>query len=397
MNADQLAEREPIHQTVCATLQRHWSQQVDGKISISAKHVPSAEEWRFHTALTTYIRPSASRQTRLLVSRRNKHTRSRRRLLTTYLDGTWKASRAVVRYRKTTDQFWVDPGIPGSNDIFIVPGNQKLRIFDLSSGSVSVVVKAGFASTSLASELLVRDSGIPGPYLPVLSTDRDGQWIEEPLVEGYSLDILPRWRSVEGYAKHAVAQLADWLTATSVGDRSIGSHFDCMLAEAENAAATIDARYSSSLHSRIMRLMQSQFGFFPSDFELRPSLTHGDMQLANIMVPDCGEVPVLVDWENASYRDPSYDFLVLGLGMRSTSGREERIREFVESGTVSPLVASYLGHQSRGDRVIQARLCLVEDLMVRLRECTRGIYLQVPASLLDFVAEFERLASGPLR
>lgn len=396
MNAEHLSQREPLHEIVCNTLQRYWSQKFWPNLVISMSPLTNSEEWRLHPNLTTYVRPSVDRRARLFIAKRNRHTRSRRRLLATYIRGTWNASLPVLRYRKTMKRFWVAPGIPGSDAIFIVPGNQKVRIFDLSSGIATMVLKAEFSSVSLDSELLVRNSGTPGPYLPILSVDRSGQWIEEPIFEGRSLDVLPPWLPFEEHLADAVAQLAEWLDATSIG-RTKEKHYESLLSEAEIASARIDSRYSSKLSSQIMRLLETHLARLPPNFEPRLSVTHGDLQPANIMVPDRGGQPILVDWENAEYRDRSYDLLVLGLGMRSSSGRAQRIEDFIENGTILPVVASYLNLRHRSHRATVARLCLVEDLVFRLRESTGGHYSQVPRGLLELLVDFERLGGESLR
>ena len=62
------------------------------------------------------------------------------------------------------------------------------------------------------------------------------------------------------------------------------------------------------------------------------SLTHGDFQAGNILIPDTAREDIwLIDWEDAGVRASVYDDMTWILKSRSPSGLRQRVRDFLRN------------------------------------------------------------------
>jgi hypothetical protein len=387
VNVSGLEAREPLHAIVAVTLAGAWSQQHGTPFVVTEEPTAGAQEWRLHRALSVYTRPTIDRATRRFVADRYRFTRSRRKLPRRWLQGTVAASLPAQRWGRPARSLWVSPAVPDADGIVVLPGNQRVRIFDTHRGIVRAVVKDGFGTGSLRAELQVRTSGIPGPYLPITAGGPELGWFEEPLVVGFSLDVCPPWRPYGPLMSAAADRLRDWLDRTAE-HRDVGVHAHSIADELSAAARMLDGERGADLSRRTALAMRAlvtplrQVGSWPF------SWSHGDLQPGNVLVPDHGP-PVFVDWEFSGLRPREYDGLVHGLQTRRSDGRVERTARYVRTGRLEDDLGLVSTRLSRGQRSMLVRLVLLEDLAVGFREVSGAGVRPVPASLYDLLSDVE--------
>ena len=241
----------------------------------------------------------------------------------------------------------VDPAIPGASDRLVLPGNQRVRLFDLQRAVSRVVLKPGFSTTGMQAEVTVRGPGQSGPFPTMLAVAPDLGWFEEPRIDALPLSRQPAWHRIDSFERLALERLDRWAGphAREVATADRLDALETRLAPFEPFALTPEHR----------RLVGSRL---PA---VRLSPTHGDAQAGNVLLTRDGE-PLWIDWEFFDERVALYDRLVWGLRLRWPAGLPERVAAWVD-GTDGPITAGL--PRSRTWRSTIAVLVLLEDRLWR--------------------------------
>lgn len=319
--------------------------------------------------------------------------------------------------------FAVTPARPLPAHQLVVPGNQRVRLFDFARGVCRVVVKDGFDDATLAHEAAARRAATAGglrtSVVPVLATGRTTSghgptggalaeglalpkglaWLDEPIVQGVSLPRLPPWVDPAPFRAAALDAIARHHAAT-VGARAAGEAADQAAATVAERRGRVSERFGDPLDD-VARAADALGRAAAGGGEVPFAAGHGDFQPGNVLCRATStsapmflsglggghpqaEPPggvILLDWEHAGVRSRAYDALTWHLNARSPAGLAQRVEAYL-GGDPAPREARPCAEPERptaGDCWREARrawlaLFLLEDLAFALGESLTGPY-----------------------
>jgi hypothetical protein len=275
--------------------------------------------------------------------------------------------------------------------MLVVPGNQRIRVFDFSCNRVRTILKDGFDATSMETEIRVRMNG-EGPFTELTDSAADCTWFEERIVGGFDLPRCPPWYSKRRLERLALEHLQEWslaekeLVRTERYTATLGS-------EVERLSELVRARFGSTRATRapdLSRILKRMFVNPNSDTVL--CRTHGDFQPGNIRAKPHGRGVWIMDWEHAARRSRHYDLLVFGLQTRSPSGLGSRLHSFVSGEDGHRLFDGWRRSSSWRSQILG--VFLLEDLVWFLGESLSGPTKRPSDGMLVFLREVESFVRG---
>lgn len=332
----------------------------------------TGQRWWVQEQLSAYVLPEASPAVWTFLADGFRHTQVRSRRFAQYVLGTALASPSGL-WCAGRPAFSLRSPIAGAEDLVIVPGNRRMRLFDLASGRTRTLVKDGADPGILKAEIALRTSAPSGaPFPPIVGVGAD--WFDEPIAPGLP---LPRVNDAGTYARAqaaALAQLDQWASprAREVPGQD---YVEDLALRAEAAAHRL----------QIQTVFPHVFNNLPVNAFGRVTLvpSHGDCQAGNVVVAPTGE-STWIDWEFTGERSRLYDRLTWALGLRFPVGLQARVE--VERHAPSP--ASGLPSRPR-ERANAIALALLEDLVLML-DARASIGLRgAPPGLSELLLAFE--------
>jgi hypothetical protein len=330
------------------------------------------QQWWVQEQLSAYVVPCAAPAVWAFLADGFRHTQVRSRRLAQYVLGTALASPVGLRCAGRP-AFSLRSPIAGADHLVIVPGNRRMRLFDLASGRTRTLLKDGVDPGILRPELALRSAAdADAPFPPILDSGPD--WFDEPIVPGFA---LPRIRDphVQARASHAaLAQLDAWARPRAreisgqdyVEDLALRAEAACHRLGMNDVAPALFRQLPTHCFGRVT---------------LAPS--HGDCQAGNVVVSPSG-TPTWIDWEFTGERSRLYDRLTWALGLRFPAGLSAR----VDAERHAPSAASGLPMAPR-ERANAIAVALLEDLVLTL-EARASIGLRgAPPGLPELLLAFE--------
>lgn len=377
-----MRQREDFDRVLLDTLQRAWGAQYGG-VTLRLGSEGLGQHWWYHPLLSAFVVAEAHREVRRFLQDSLRYTPVIRRAVPQWVLGSALGSRVGLRFVRRPG-FSVTPAIPGAESMALVPGNQRLRVFDFARRRSRVFLKDGFDTRTLLTEIRLRAGAADGPFLRIDQFDEAQGWFEEELLDGFSLPRCPPGYPRRRYTRQALDRLEAWASA------------DATSVEAESYVAELCVAVAADLDA-----VKQRFGAQPLIDGLQAHLTwlaaateglgwielaasHGDFQPGNIMVARQTRHITIIDWEHFARRPRFYDRLVLGLSSRSARGLYQRVMDFVVGGSSADWNRT-LPHDRRWRRQYIA-LFLLEDLHWFLRESQTGPF-RTPSRGLFYYCE----------
>jgi hypothetical protein len=364
MRLSELNKKERVNEIVAQSLAHAWSSAGGQPIKVSTSPVPGTQRWVLQPLFSAYHVPEVSPAAARLIADTYRFTPHRWRIPAQLAIGTLAGSRLGLRLLGRSS-LWVSPVVPGASDMVVVPGNRRVRIFDLAARRCIVVAKPLFPEANRA-ELRVRpERWSEAPMIPILKTEEDASILHEPLVSGFSLPRCPPWLRASRFEADALAELDRWLLGTR-RVASKGEYLD-QLRQRQNAAlANLRAAGHSQLANQASEFSAQSWHLPSHPAEIELALSHGDFQAGNIFVEQPSGRALLVDWEYAEERSRGYDALVYGLRARSLKGFGHRLRRAAEGGSLGAADRALGSPLRRNDP--RLAVFALEDLQFRLEE-----------------------------
>lgn len=376
MDLKELAAREPIEQILLDSLLAGWSEQFG--TSFRQGRPGSGTEWRVHPALSVVTSKRPSSKVRKWAADIWRFSPRPGRSLAQYLLYSLVGSSTGFRLMGR-EIFWVTPRLPTAADILIMPGNRRVRIFDFANSKVRTVLKPGYTSDAVATEVAIRH-GSEGPYVSIDSTD-GRTWFEEALVDSRSLPRMAPWKDSSELARVALGKLEDWKKRQPAKEQCASVYHSLLKARIVTAANEVRAQYGApspllgawlddllQVANRAQRVVLSQ--------------SHGDFQSGNILVRKGTDDVFLTDWEYSQPRSNAYDYLTFRLSLRSPAGLGGRVRRFLAGP--SPDVSEWRGPVASATAVATA---ILEDLVLQFEEAQRQPFAAMPIGLQIMMVE----------
>lgn len=359
MRISELKAREDFLGILVQTLEQSWSVALGRPVRVTAAPA-SGQLWVVNPVLSAIHTRGVSRRARSFMADAFRYTPVQWRIAFQFALGTTAASTLGSRLL-SRPLFTVAPEVPGATDLVIVPGNQRVRVFDFQRGVTRVLLKAGFDCASLTREVELRENASRETlFVPITGSDVAAGWFEEPIIDGWTLPRCPPWKDRTGYGRTALLLLRNWLEM-SARDIDAGEYASGLLERLADASERAPLTEQSVVRESLLRLAATAGGMG----RVAVAVGHGDFQPGNIMVEKRHGRVRLIDWEYSGVRSIHYDGLVYGLCARTTNW-VDMLLQYVESGSLGHADLLLGGGRDSGWRRSVAALFVLEELVWQL-------------------------------
>jgi hypothetical protein len=375
MHISEMRRREDFDAILAETLTRAWSLREGHPVTVrSAEGAPEGQHWRFLPVHSAFVLRSPGPRVRRFLADSIRYTSRRGRRRLQWIAGTLLSTPVGLALSQRSG-FVVNPPIADAEELIVLPGNQRIRLFNLRSQRTWVYAKEGFSNALMVRELALRTSSQGAPYPPILAHDPEGRWFEEPLLAGWNLARCPT--SIE--PTQAVMDALQALERWSIGTAQIVSaseHVDALATRIRAGLVTLSERFGYDPQpwgAWLTSLVEHA-----SEGDVHVGTTHGDVQPGNIIVHPGGSEATLIDWEHCRERMLPYDRMVIVLEARYQRDLAARLRAFV-GGQSLPWWREQ--PELRADRRTLAARFLLEDITFQVDEAAAGPYREITAGL----------------
>ena len=410
MRISLLLQREPFGQILEETLARFWQCQYGQDYQVRwlerrpvltrmRRRVEHEQTWLCNIFLNAVFVPDSEREAfdpirhefcRSLV----KWRRSLQRVYVSVGVSPWGAhllAQAILKVR---------PAVPDATRKLIVAGNHKIRLLDHREGLAYSILKAGFTANFIARELearrLAEQVGLPVPKLESLASD--GTWFSERFISGKPINRLADQQEAQN-AAFTVAQSLKRLIAATLEEESTQEYANRLQTRiqqhvtASGLLSEEQKREILNCSRALVRQLRHLGVGMPYAGSIATSLTHGDFQLANILV-NANHV-WLIDWEYAARRQAAYDAMVFATRSRLPAGLAGRLRDFIERGADAALHRCFdtwpgVNWRDVEHRRLHSLVFALEELALHLEENANPCFVQIGAGLKIIQQELSR-------
>lgn len=383
MRISEMQRREDFHQVLCRTLAIGWSEQYGKPVEVLPPEATGGRLWCMQPLLSACYRPSLNRNVRHFLRDSFRFTPITWRIPAQWVLGTLISTSFGLR-STGLPAFRVSTDLPNEDSLLVVPGNQRIRVFDFERRVCRVFLKEGFSTHTIRREIEVRGEGDKGPFPKLTAWDLKANWFEEPIVPGVSLPRCPAWYDKSHFEHMALDLLDNWLDRSVLRlpvEIRLGELSDQLTRHVELVAH----RYDGFDPLPVLRWLKTLVRVASALESIEVAETHGDFQPGNILVDTSSDSVVLIDWEHCRRRWRYYDHFVYGLRTRSSVGLATRLVEFRDGVTVLPFIPRQ--HVSLG----VLGLFILEDLNWFLEESLNGPFLVPSEGLTSYCSELNTL------
>ena len=232
------------------------------------------------------------------------------------------------RFQLASNVLSIKPRPNKFSDICILPGNHSIRVVDLKANQCVVLSKSGYELNKIKNTIWLRTrfANIPGPKM--IDWNIDEGWYVEQRIFGLPLNRHPDDKIIANTLEVAREFLCSMHQASSELV-TIKTWTSIKFKQIDKAVMLLPECYSS--HSReilnkvLFKLKNLSQRYVNTDLMIETSITHGDFQAANILIPVNSDNVYIIDWEYGGVRCRHYDSFVYNLDVRSPIGLGARI------------------------------------------------------------------------
>lgn len=385
MRISEMQRREPfaeiLHETLKNVIRQRYS-----NVEVLSPDATGGSTWLMQPLLSACFVPHLATRARHFLRDNFRYSPVTWRAPLQWLLGTFLASPFGLRLG-AKPAFKLSAAIPDEAHLLVVPGNQRIRFFNFSTGTCMVFLKHGFSTQTMLREIQVRGSGVTGPFPSLTAYSADGMWFEEPIIDGFALPRIRPGLDRVGFEREAVRLLGDWL-ASSTTECPGKEYVERLIGEVREHLQS--NTWVHEFGFRTLSAWIDVLGVISSRMETVPvAMTHGDFQPGNILVESATHRVYLIDWEHSARRFRYFDQLVYGLGVRSARGLGARLREFIAGVSTHPVLDGV--PEERAWRQSAAALLLLEELAWRAAEYAGSPYVNASETLRHLIEEFRAL------
>jgi hypothetical protein len=283
-------------------------------------------------------------------------------------------------------------GLPAN--ICILPGNHSIRVVNLDLNKCLVITKNNYSDRKLKNAISTRLAypGLPGPK--IIDFNILEGWYSEERILGLPVDRTKDKAKVNGALLAAKTFLLKMYQDTSTPENAL----TWMRLKYKEVDAAIDSLPGCYQESDIVSIKVTKFRLaalskriLDPEYLVPITLTHGDFQDANLLVPSMSESRdvYIIDWEYAGKRCSHYDWFVYGLRSRSPKGLADRINFLLHSGSTARSKLDWydFSNINLSELKMLIILFLVDEFLFRLDDTNLPNLNQIPLGFLAFVEE----------
>ncbi|AKF25185.1 hypothetical protein YH65_07105 [Sulfurovum lithotrophicum] len=281
----------------------------------------------------------------------------------------------------------INPLVPHAKDILILGGNNRLRIMDLKSDSMIVILKKGFSRYFFDNEVLLREKMKDMDIPKLLSCNPAHSFFSEEIISGTPINRLQDDQTAQEALEKAISNLQT-LYGQTIEEIELPSYESQLHSEIDGL---LDNKVFSSIRDRVLSLCDKLFSFESNRETISLAMTHGDFQAANILL-DKDNI-WLIDWENAKKRSVDYDALTFVLKARSIELFYDAFVMFYQQGKNKEydLFKKSISCLDDNDVERMLRVFLVENLIFALQQNNNEMFYSFDTYLVDYLEIMEKI------
>jgi hypothetical protein len=386
MKISELRKRENYDKTLTQTLQAC----ADFDAAHTPDYQPESVQWYEHPILSVYVTPDFCADGRRYLNMQYRHAPRRSRHLVQAIATDFMTMPAFFS-RSLKPAFQISSAGRPEYQMWM-PGNHRFRRFDFEKRTIRVYPKAGFSADGIRQEIaLRRQLSAEYPWvLPILWSEDEAAVFEEPLLEAMPFNRInsgTRQTQILDKIQTILRDLHQCQTITVTGE----AYQAMKRLQLDTAYHKIRQKFPGLRFELIEQVWQRAAKVIQRSREIPMSLTHGDFQPGNLIVPaDADNSGLwLIDWEDADVRASIYDVMTWTLQSRAPKGLASRVEAFLYDKTELPFELTC-------SRDLAVALWAVEEWIWLLESSAREGITQIPAGLcMHFQACSAYLCANP--
>ena len=305
MTIYEMMEREDIYSIIEKTLKYYYKEAKDTNVNVSIQKKCFLREWNIYPRLGIIVNRFPTKEVRREVYSWFDVQNS----IVKKIIAKCYIFLCFITFGLLADRSMeiTDKEVCNRNTLFI-PGNRRIRIYQLDNGYVDVVMKDGFDDTYFNNEVEIRNRY---PYPFILKIEKSGnRWYRERFLRGRSL-VRTEEKDYGKYLSEALNAL-DTLYEQTKTYRSISDYGHLMVDKCSLLIDQVkDAKGISSGEQ-----LQTVLNYCKVNLEGKKDMipivfSHGDLQNGNIHIDERDKKVYLIDWETGGYKSIWYDAATL--------------------------------------------------------------------------------------
>ena len=208
-------------------------------------------------------------------------------------------------------------------NIYIIPGNHRLRFLDMNYKHMYVVLKHNENHNFIENEIKLRN--ITEIYYAPKFLAFGHNWFKEEFVVGTPINRISNKGRIEKIKSDLISRHHSLLVIPNLTYIEFSSYLSKIVNQIESIIESLPSKKQLIVRNYfpLELLSQIQGRLTNINYMIPTSITHGDFQVSNILVNQTNVVKV-IDWENVSSRFCYYDEFVLYSGVRQSSNYNVR-------------------------------------------------------------------------
>lgn len=319
MRISLLEQREPFGKIFEETMNRFWSYKLGEEVVTQYLDIKDKSSIQNDSSIfygNVYLNNFSKKNTSPVIFEviRKEYSRSNRKILRLvqwlYVKlATTKFILKLFAQRKLV----INTNIQ-ENDFLILGGNNRLRILKPLEKKSVIILKSGFSKEFILKEIeLRRQYNIDfAPQLIDFSVEEE--WIEEGYAPGTPINRLENDLQLK-YEKEALSLVTKTIIEPSLKKIKAKPHLKSLC---DNLTQYLNEHFTDNSFAPFVELLaeiERLVNEVSENEETMVSWSHGDFQMANILLQESNEI-VVIDWETSNHRCAFYDFITLKYNIR---------------------------------------------------------------------------------
>ncbi len=270
-----------------------------------------------------------------------------------------------------------------ADELLIMPGNMKIKIFNYKDNNVVNLVKPGFSNIPFEKEKKIRIKPLWDFVLPMICL-KSSNGYEERLINGCSIDRCPF--NLQQKYEEKIKQLILTIQKNGREEQNTSEYTQRVIDKIQGVLEKLNIE--PIVHKSIEVFCDSLLAFCKSD-KILLACSHGDLQMGNIFVETNGKLWIL-DWETHDIRSLGYDLLTYYYSFRYRRDYVSRIRSFLDDKVFEKKFSTFYDGMIPSSSHLLA-VYLLEDILWVSEECAYTNEHRPSQSLLQYADEgFQR-------
>jgi len=289
----------------------------------------------------------------------------------------------------------ISPPIDDAENKLIIGGNNKIRIIDLTSKSVFVILKDGFDRKYLDREIFVRSEYQYLPIPKIIKFNRNDLWYCEEYITGVSPNRLEK-KEGEGVLYASILCLHKMLNETKVNKTLEEYTQSLYMSMSLNVKKILN--FDKNTMESIVKIFRTLLNYIGNDANkyIDIAYCHGDFHQGNILTN--GNEYWILDWEHSGYKQICHDLILLLIESRLVNGYSDRLTRLVNNKLEDDqfeLVKIWpnIDWNNNPIRKIYIALFILEDLNFYIEESVNQVFYENSTALIPKIKEMTKFVN----